>query len=448
MKATGNKKRTRRTVKETTPKTDNENLEKLAIDGQIPKAVAYPTTNEEACNFLRDADSDGKKVSVRGGGTKVRIGNSIEGLDLVISTRKLNQILEYEAADLTLCVQAGANLAQVQSELAKHGQFLPIASPLSATATVGGAIASNSSGPTRLQYGAARDWLIGVRFALADGTLAKGGGRVVKNVAGFDMMKLMIGSMGTLAMLLELNLKLLPLPKTRATALIPFNAEHEACEAALRIIDKGIFPTAETVLDSKGAEALGLDARTILLIEVRNTTQAVERQMREIQQLVWQLSGAKVERINDEDSQSKLWSPVTDFAYRSVMNAPNTFVIKIGVVPTQVAMLIRQAHQSAKMNNIQVECMAHAGHGIMYVVGKYPEKEEESALKAIKEIIAKAESNSGSAIIEQAPPALKAQFKDIWGNALSRTELRLMREIKKKLDPNRTLNPGRFVNSI
>ncbi|MEI7555703.1 FAD-binding oxidoreductase [Candidatus Chlorohelix sp.] len=448
MKATGNKKRTRRTGKETTPKTDNENLGKLAIDGQIPKAVAYPTTNEEAAEFLREADSTGKKVSVRGGGTKLRIGNSIEGLDLVISTRKLNQILEYEAADLTLCVQAGANLAQVQSKLEKQGQFLPITSPLSATATVGGAIASNSSGPTRLQYGAARDWLIGVRFALADGTLAKGGGRVVKNVAGFDMMKLMIGSMGTLAMLLELNLKLLPLPKARATVLIPFNAEHEACEAALRIIDKGIFPTAETVLDSNGAESLGLEARTTLLIEVRNTAQAVERQLREIQQLVWQLSGAKVERINDEDSQSKFWSPVTDFAYRPSLNAPNTLVIKAGVVPTQVAMIIRQAHQSAKMNNIQVECMAHAGHGILYVVAKYPENDEETALKFIKEITAKVESNSGSAIIEQAPLTLKTQLKDIWGNALSRTELRLMRDIKKKLDPNRTLNPGRFVNSI
>jgi glycolate oxidase FAD binding subunit len=432
-------------------KSDNlgqEELEKFAVDGLIPSRVLFPESNEEAAQILKEANENAQKVAIRGGGTKTGLGNPIQALDTVVSTTRLNKILEYEPGDLTVCVQAGANLAWVQTELEKYNQFLPVESPLSNRATVGGVIATASSGPTRLMYGPARDWLIGVRYALADGTLARGGGRVVKNVAGFDMMKLFTGSLGTLGMMLELNFKLLPLPKASATLVMNFNTTQEASEAALRIIDGGLFPTSETVLDEKVAGALGYSPRVTLLVEVRNTALAVERQIKDINQLAWQLNGSNFQAVREPDSQRKLWEGIRDFPYQESAGSVPDFVLKAGVAPTQCSMVLRHAHLIAAQHHLEVEGLAHAGHGLIYLTGNYAFEEEAATLAFINEISQKVESGGGSVTAERVPLSLKRRLNDIWGNTLSRGELNLMRGIKQKLDPTGTLNPGRFVAGI
>lgn len=421
-------------------------LAAVAVDGQQPQAIVRPGTKEAAAAFLKYANERSLKVAIRGGGTRADLGNPIEGLGLVLSTERLNRIFEYSPADLMIGVEGGAKLADIQAELEKHGQFLPIeASGLARGATIGGAIAANASGPLRLMYGPARDWLIGVKFILADGTMSKGGGRVVKNVAGFDMMKLFIGTLGTLGLIYEMNFKLMPLPPVITTLVAPFESYGTASEVALKIIDTGLFPAALTVLDRNAAIALGLPSQeATLLVEVRNTAQAVERQVRDIGALCREVGAATPEPMTDRPAQKSLWQAITDFGYRT---APQqSFALKVSTLPDHSAAMLATAHRLAATHNLQIAAVSHAGHGISWVTGEYGE--EANALKFVQELTAWAESGGGSVAAERVPLSLKRGLSDVWGAALSRGELKLMRDLKLKLDPKRTLNPGRFVGKL
>lgn len=426
--------------------TDRVRLEAMSLDGQVARALVRPGSVEEAAAFLKYANAQGLKVAIRGGGVHSGIGNPLAGLDIVLSTERMAAITEYSPADLMVGVQAGVKLSDLQAELAKNGQFLPIeAAGADQGATIGGAIASNTSGPFRLVYGPARDWLIGVKFALADGTLSKGGGKVVKNVAGFDMMKLFIGTLGTLGLIYEMNFKLLPVPPLTSTLIVPFDDHQAACQLALKAIDTGAFPSALTILDRGATLALGLpEAPATLLVEVRNTAQALERQIRDITRLCREAGVASPEILSESQAQQDLWRKVADFGYREA--AGQNMVLKISILPDHTAALLDQAHALAHRLDLEISLLSHAGHGLNWLTGAYDN--EDNGLELIRELTGWAERNSGSVAAERLPLSLKQRLGDVWGTALSEGEVKLMRAIKAKLDPNRTLNPGRFVAGI
>lgn len=424
-----------------------EALAALAVDGLTPKAIVRPQTPEEAAEFLKYASQYDLKVAIRGGGTHTGLGNAISRLDLVLSNERMAAITEYSPADLMVGVQAGARLAGIQAELEKQGQFLPVESATAGRGgTIGGAIAVNASGPLRLMYGPARDWLIGVKFALADGTLAKGGGKVVKNVAGFDMMKLFIGSLGTLGLIYEMNFKLMPLPAAFATLVTPFSSTKTACEVALKIIDDGLFPSALTVLDKGGAQALGLpESEATLLVEVRNTARAVERQVREIVAMCRSMGDLATETAGARAAQKKLWEAVTAFGYSETV-PEQSITLKVSCLADRSAGVLAQAQRLAARHNIEVACASQAGHGLTWVTGKYAD--EDAALSFIRELATWAEQHGGSVAAERLQLSLKRRLDDVWGSALSEGELKLMRSLKEKLDPGKILNPGRFVGKL
>lgn len=426
--------------------TDQEKLAEFSVDGQTARAIVRPGSAEEAAAFLKYADSQGLKTAIRGGGVHTSIGNPLERLDLVLSTERLNKITEYSPADLMVGVQAGVKLSDLQAELAKNGQFLPVeAAGLAQGATIGGAIAANTSGPFRLVHGPARDWLIGVKFALADGTLAKGGGRVVKNVAGFDMMKLFIGTLGTLGLIHEMHFKLLPFPPHNSTVVAAFDDYAAACGLALKTIDSGTFPAALTVLDRGAAQALGLpEAAATLLVEVRNSAQALERQVNDITRLCREAGISNPEILSETTAQQDLWRKVTDFGYRELPGQSVT--LKINTLADHSAALLEQAHAHAKRLGLEVSLLSHAGHGTSWLTASY--EDEDKVFELIRELSAWAERNQGSLAAERVSLSLKQRLGDVWGTALSAGEIKIMREIKAKLDPNRTLNPGRQVAGI
>src|SRR5215213_7653709 len=192
----------------------------LAVDGLLPPLWCEPASAAEVGAVLELANASGAAVLPRGGGSRMGLGQPPRAADLLLSTQGLNQVIEYEPADLTITVEAGLGLDELQALLNSRGQFLALDPPSQAVATVGGLVASNASGPLRLQYGSARDIVIGI--ANSNGVLTKAGGRVVKNVAGYDLNKLYTGSLGTLGVIVELSLKLHPLPERRATVLAGF----------------------------------------------------------------------------------------------------------------------------------------------------------------------------------------------------------------------------------
>ena len=200
----------------------DDQLNHYAIDGIDPQAVVLPRSTHEIQEVLGYAADRELSVITAGGGTKLGIGNPPEGVDLILSTSRLDQVLEYEPADLTVTVEAGIRLAALQAKLAEHGQYFPLDPPYADRCTIGGITATNASGPSRLRFGSARDLVLGMRVVQSSGTVVKSGGKVVKNVAGYDLNKLYLGSFGTLGILTEISLKLQPLPEIERTVLLTF----------------------------------------------------------------------------------------------------------------------------------------------------------------------------------------------------------------------------------
>src|SRR6476646_9869244 len=213
------------------------------LDGVTPRELVEPASAEEVAAVLASASRERRSVVMRGGGTKLGWGRKPSAIDVILSTRRLNEVVAHEHADLTATMQAGARLDEVNRVLARHGQWLPIESAFD-EATIGGVVATNDSGPLRHRYGTPRDLLIGIRLALTDGRLIKAGGNVVKNVAGYDVGRLMSGSHGSLAAIVSATFKLSPLPGATQTLVATFDRADALVSAVSAITGSQLEPAA------------------------------------------------------------------------------------------------------------------------------------------------------------------------------------------------------------
>ena len=270
--------------------------------------MPHPQTAEELAEALHRAETGGQTIALCGGGTKRRMAGPIEPADESISTAGLGRVREYEPLDLTISVEAGLPWRELCRTLAANRQMVPLDPPFGGEATVGGVIATNSSGPRRRLYGTARDLVIGMQFATLEGRLVQSGGMVVKNVAGLDMAKLMIGSFGTLAAITSVNFKLIPAPEAECSFLLPFESCAGALEARNRILHSALLPAAIDLLNPVAGTTLGNRA-WILAVRVGASAVSVERYEREMARLA---EGVAFEGAAHE----KLWRHVEDFTPR------------------------------------------------------------------------------------------------------------------------------------
>ena len=225
----------------------------FTVDGVRPRYLCTPATVDELSGAVRVAGQAGVTVIPWGGGTRMSLGFPPRSADLVVQTTKLREIVEYEPADLTVTVQAGMPLADLQERLRAEGQMLALDPAAADRATIGGLIAANASGPLRLLYGTARDLVIGTRVVNADGVISKAGGRVVKNVAGYDLNKLYVGSLGTVGVIVELSFKLHPLPQAQGMLLASFPSAADAAQAISTLMRSPLGPAAVELLDAGAA---------------------------------------------------------------------------------------------------------------------------------------------------------------------------------------------------
>ena len=252
------------------------------IDGVVPHAVIEPASAEDIASALASASQQRAAVVIRGGGTKITWGRPPAPIDIVLSMKRLDKVVAHEYADLTTTVQAGARIDDVNRELARHGQWLPVESPFDG-ATIGGAIATNDSGPLRHRYGTPRDLVIGIRLALADGRLIKAGGNVVKNVAGYDLGKLVSGSFGSLAAIVSATFKLTPLPGASSTLVATFG-DAGALVSALSAINGSQLEaaTCEVHAAPRGASVVSFQ----LLLKFESTPGALNAHVQKARALV------------------------------------------------------------------------------------------------------------------------------------------------------------------
>jgi glycolate oxidase FAD binding subunit len=392
-------------------------LTTIAIDGVTPVTTVAPSTADELAAYLHGADAQHKKVAPIGGGTQLDLGMPPARIDLAIETTGLNRIVEYEPADLTVTVEAGMRLAELQRILGEQGQFLALDPPLEDGATVGGAIASNASGPLRFAYGTARDLVIGTRVANPDGTVTRAGGRVVKNVAGYDLNKLYIGSLGTLAVIVELSFKLAPIPPSTATVNGTFSSSTAASDVVGAVVRSPLSPLAVELVGSRQ-----------VVFRLGGYPQAVERQVRELSALIEQHGGRAGETVWEDLQRARIESRRRDVVVKAA--AP------ISASSRLVEML------EGRLASLNPVVWAHAGNGVAYAACDAPSDAE--VLVAARRDVA-ALGDNASLVLERCPTPLKSEI-DVWGEP--GPSVSLMRAVKAKLDPNTTLNPGRYVGGI
>ncbi|HLH21089.1 MAG TPA: FAD-binding oxidoreductase [Chloroflexota bacterium] len=423
------------------------------VDDLTPALVAAPGSAEEVVAVLALANEAGAAVIPWGGGTAMALGYPPRAADLALDLRRLSQVVAYEPADLTLAVQAGVSFAALDAVLAAHGQRLALDCPRPETATLGGLVAANLSGPRRFRYGTARDALIGVRAAHPDGTLTRGGGMVVKNVSGYDMMKLYVGSLGTLAVIVELNFKLSPRPPADGTAVLSFAALDAALVAAESLLASQLLPCAVVVLDGVVAGGLGVrpsasgspgTAGAALAARFEGAEVTTARQVREVcsRAGVW---GAADARALAADAAATFWDGL--LAFQTLDADPrNSALLKLSVVPSDLPAVMAGVAEVAGQVDLRCLQFADAGSGIIYLRVGQPEDALPAvfawALWALQTELVR---RWGQSVVLSCPTVAKENLP-LWGREPA--GLAVMRELKARFDPSGILNPGRYVGRI
>jgi glycolate dehydrogenase FAD-binding subunit len=394
-----------------------------AVSGAQPKLVIEPGTERELAEILRLSNEAGLAVIPRGGGTKLGWGNSLARADVILSTARMTEIIEHAWADLTVTVEAGCTVQRLQETLGQHGQRLALDPLWPEKATVGGVLSTNDSGALRLRFGALRDLIIGVTLALPDGTLASSGGKVVKNVAGYDLPKLVTGALGTLGVITRAVFRLHALPlNSHSFSISTVNAE-ETQKFVLAVQDSKL---AHTFLQSHFSDEKP-PASDILFEGTEAGLAAQEAQLRNLAAPA-SVSGAS---NSSWTAREELWA---------FSDPAGTAITKISILPANMAPTVELVERTARTHQVRWRALIYAtGLGWLRLEGK------PGALCAALQVLrGELQGQDGSLVALHRPRKMPAF--DAWGTAGD--TLPLMKAVKQQLDPKNTLNPGRFVGGI
>lgn len=419
-----------------------DQLKAYAVDGLTPRAVVSPGSVEDLSKLLAYAHREQLAVVPRGNGTKMAAGGIPRKVDLVLSLLRLNRITGHDVPNLSLSVEAGITLASVQNKLAGTGKgsFLPLDPPHTEKATIGGIIATNGSGPRRYLYNSARDLLLGLKAVTPKGEIVAFGGKTVKNVSGYDMTKLMIGSWGALGVITEITTKLLPLPEASATLLTAFDALAPAGSLIRKILHSVLLPSAVELTDGSAASRLGVKAGYLVAFSLEGVEEAVERQLGEITEMAKKEGAAEAKVLRGEEDRA-FWIALRDFPL--AVQAP--VILKSNFVISGQAEILGRYEMMAQAAGIRCAFIGHGGNGILrsYILDE--EMKAETLADLIGKFTAEAARHEGNLCIESCPTELKTRI-NVWG--LPRSDGALMRRLKEEMDPAGVLNPGRFVGGI
>jgi glycolate oxidase FAD binding subunit len=395
-----------------------------AVSGVRPRIAVEPRTVDEAAADLQALARDRLAVTFVGGGTDLELGAPPSRLDAVLHTRHLSRVREYAPSDQIVAVEAGVTIAALQRHVAAHGQRLALDPPSAAQATVGGVVAANAFGPRRTRYGSVRDLVIGMTVVRADGVVARGGGKVVKNVAGFDLPRTFCGSLGTLGLIAEVVFRLHPLPEASATFLVGPLPAGAAAELARTALDARLEPVAIAARADRSGLRIGVRFEGFGP-GVREQGERLARLARDVP--CERLDGAEEARLWDE------WE-------RAV--AEGNVRAKAAFAPAELPAAL-EALRGVSATLRDGEIVVHPALGLGLVAGDLQTAGDTArAVEAARRAVAPA---GGSLVLAAAPRELRAHV-DVWGPAPRAIEI--MRRLKRELDPDGRLAPGRFVGGI
>tara|TARA_B100002003_G_scaffold250332_2_gene289433 strand:+ start:345 stop:1580 length:1236 start_codon:yes stop_codon:yes gene_type:complete len=409
-----------------------------------PSSIERPQTLEEVSNALCKSNNEGRSVIPWGGGTRIEIGNIPTSYDTALDLSKFTGDIEHEPGDMTVVANAGVTIGSLNALLRDQGQRLPFEVRNPAMATVGGSIASNASGHRQSSTGGIRDWVIGMQVVLADGTITKSGGRVVKNVQGYEMHRLHTGAFGTLGIVSQVAFKLLPTPPEQQSVIAWFDNQDAAQDVGMSFVN-GLFapeaislihgPVTQQVLIEAG-ETYTSDETWVLAIRLGGGVRSIERQVNEVVGASGANGATGYAVLSDIDA-SAMWAKLEETETKS------RTIIRM---TSRTSNALAASHEIATSNikgEKWVSTVCDLGFGAVTVVADLPNDAE--SLQFINSTVHTIKQHQGSYLIEKCPLDVKHGmdvFSDV-GNSID-----LMRRIKNQYDPSRILNPGRFVGKI
>ncbi|OGP90081.1 MAG: hypothetical protein A2157_01800 [Deltaproteobacteria bacterium RBG_16_47_11] len=434
---------------------DPDKLKALAIDGKKPRMVVTPGTIDELSKVVAHANQQHLTIIPRGNGTKMGMGGVPKKIDIILSTSRLNRITDSDCENLTLSAESGMTLDQVQKSLAKVGKgyFLPLDPPFTDKATLGGIVATNSSGPKRLLYGTARDMMIGAKAVFPNGDIVVSGGKTVKNVSGYDMCKLLIGSYGTLGILCEMTFKLLPLPEKEATLGLSYAALEDADGFVRELRGSQLIPSSIEILNGMAVQkmrdsmSMPPNGNYLVAIGVEGVTESIGRQISEMSE-IGKKHGTLEALTLDSEKHLAFWIAIRDFTYGLAREYPNAISLKSNFLISKCGEILGSYEKIAQGLGIHCAFISHAGNGILYshvLPGKSFRSKVESFVELIEKLAAEAVKNGGGLVVESSPLSIKKKV-DVWGQ--SRSDYLVARRLKEQIDPTGILNVGRFVGGI
>ena len=393
------------------------------VDGVVPQMVIEPGNAEEIDRVLKTVTGAGLHVIPRGGASKMGWGNPPRGGELMVSTCRLNRVVEHAWGDMTATVEPGCTFKQLQRTLAEHGQRVALDPLWPDRATIGGILATNDSGPLRTRFGSLRDLIIGITLALPDGTLAKSGGKVVKNVAGYDLPKLATGSLGTLGVITQAIFRLHPIPPESRSLSFSMQDSGAMNALLLAVLDSTSVPTGLQV-------RVGSSSPPEVDVRFEGTTAGCEAQIEQILRIA---SGTRrIESAADVwDARAALWSGDEIFV-----------VCKFSLLPADLGIFCDQVRGVSERLHCSWRLVAQAaGVGLL----RLDATDAAALVNPLHELRDRLESRGGSLVVLSCPLEVKRKI-DVWGSAGD--ALQLMTNIKLQFDPTGVLNSGRFVGGI
>lgn len=443
--------------------SDPSQLAFYEIDGIRPGAAVRPGSREEVAEIVKFAAAENLAVIPTGARTKLGIGMTPARYDVALDMTRLDRVLAYDPADLTLAVEAGHSLSKLLGVLGDHRQFLPLFVPYFSRTTIGGAIASGVDSPLRQYYGTARDFVLGMDYVTGEGVPAKSGGRVVKNVSGYDLHKLMIGSLGTLGVIVSVNFKTFPSPISTRGFVATFDNAESALEMRNRVAKSALTPLTLEILSPRVADLFSSDAAARLgsgtmpanVLSSKDwafsagyagNEKVLARYEADFRRMAGELRALNMS-VLDENTRPPAFSRKREFIPIILASSPAATIMKISVLPTRMKNLLVEAARAAEGNSLPWAAMAR-GLGVIYFALLPGERSPEwlqRTTKATNQIFDASVKIEANATIPWAPSEWKPALT-IWGP--ERRDLAQMQKVKKVFDPHGIMAPGRFAGGF
>jgi glycolate oxidase FAD binding subunit len=443
--------------------TDPVQLSAYAVDGKVPAAVVRPGSKEEVAEIIKYAVAEKLAVLPCGARTKLGIGLPPARYDVALDMTRLDRTIAYDPADLTLSVEAGVPLGELVDTLIEHNQFLPLYIPFFQRATIGGAIASGVDSPLRQFYGTARDYVLGMEFVTGDGVHSKSGGTVVKNVTGYDLHKLMIGSLGTLGIITRVNFKTFPFPARSHGLLATFESAGRAIEMRHRIAASPLTPLTLEILSPRVVEMFLSPESSVAqepdppagVLSPRHWTLAtayvgnekvIARYEMELRHLAAE-SGAVSVSILGDGTRPSVWGRLRESFPIMLASSPATTIMKIDVLPLRMKDALSAAMNAADANHLPWAAVIR-GLGVIYFAflpGERSEATQRQVSAATDQLFAAGATLGANMSVPWCPAEWKGAVK-VW--VPDRSDFPQMRRVKNVFDPHGVFSPGRFVGGL